>query len=223
MRELVIDATRTIRGAELFVPGPEVKTIDSHIWSVRCMYLVNGYPASRGSWPANKWRTRDGAPVRNADRWKELTGLVNRTGKRFEVRKVQAHKTNPHNRAADKLARASAKVPSDRTASDSKLRRKASPKRLEPGAVKMEGQRMVIHVHKAEYLRVQCCNSYRYSVESEDSPYHQELGRLYATRDITLNPGHRYDVRVNDNTRNPWIEELYGEVLSGDEDGNPVD
>jgi ribonuclease HI len=90
------------------------------------MYLVDGYPASRGSWPANKWRTRDGAPVRNADRWKELTRLVNRTGKRFEVRKVQAHKTNRHNRAADKLARASAKAPSDRTASHSKLRRKAS-------------------------------------------------------------------------------------------------
>jgi ribonuclease HI len=56
----------------------------------------------------------------------ELTRLVNRTGKRFEVRKVQAHKTNRHNRAADKLARASAKAPSDRTASHSKLRRKAS-------------------------------------------------------------------------------------------------
>jgi ribonuclease HI len=187
------------------------------------MYLVDGYPASRGSWPAIKWRTQDGAPVRNAEHWKELTRLVNRTGKRFEVRKVHAHKTNPHNRAADKLARASAKAPSDRTASSSKLRRKSSPKRLEPGAVRMEGQRMVIHVHKAEYLPVQRCNCYRYSVESAQGPYYQELGRLYATRDITLNPGHRYDIRVNDNTKNPWIEELYGEVLPGDEGGNAVE
>jgi hypothetical protein len=74
---------------------------------------------------------------------------------------------------------------------------------------------MVIHVHKAEYMRVQRCNAYRYSVESEDSPYYQELGRLYATRDISLNPGHRYNVRVNNDTRNPWIEELYGEGPAG--------
>jgi ribonuclease HI len=182
------------------------------------MYLVDGYAASRGSWPANKWRTRDGAPVRNAERWKELTRLVNRLGKRVDVRKVNAHKTNPHNRAADKLARASAKLPSDRVASHSKLRRKASPKRLEPGAVRMEGQRMVVHVHKAEYMPVQRCNAYRYSVESEDSPYYQELGRVYAARDISLNPGHRYEIRVNDDTNNPWIEELYGEVIQ-DEGG----
>ena len=75
------------------------------------VYLVEGYSASRSFWPRNKWHTRDGTPVRNAERWKELTRLVNRTGKRFDVRKVQAHKANPHNRAADKLARASGRVP----------------------------------------------------------------------------------------------------------------
>ena len=44
----------------------------------------------------------------------------------------------------------------------------------------MHGQRMVIHVHKSEYMPVQRCNAYRYSVESKDSPYFQELGLIYA-------------------------------------------
>lgn len=189
------------------------------------MYLVDGYPASRSFWPRNKWLTRDGTPVRNPERWKELTRLVSRIGKRFEVRKVEAHKTNPHNRAADKLARASARLPSDRTVSAAKLRRKASPKRLEPEAVRMEGQRMIIHVHKSEYMRVQRCNAYRYSVESKDSPYFQDVGLIYAARDISLNPGHRYAVRANDSTKNPWIEKVYMEVLPGGEDGaaNPTE
>ena len=182
------------------------------------MYLVEGYAASRSFWPRNKWRTRDGTPVRNPERWKELTRLVNRIGKRFEVRKVEGHKTNPHNRAADKLARTSARLPSDRTVSVAKLRRKASPKRLQPEAVRMEGQRMIIHIHKSEYMTVQRCNAYRYSVESKESPYFLELGLIYAARDISLNPGHRYAVRVNDNTKNPWIEEVYMEVLPGGED-----
>jgi ribonuclease HI len=181
------------------------------------MYLVDGYPASRSFWPRNKWFTKDGTPVRNADRWKELTRLVNRIGKRFEIRKVAAHKTNPHNRAADRLARASANLPSDRTVSSAKLRRKASPNKLKPGAVRMEGQRMIVHVHKAEYMPVQRCNAYRYSVESKESPYFQEVGLIYARRDISLNPGHRYAVRVNEDTNNPWIEEVFMEVLAGGE------
>jgi hypothetical protein len=31
----------------------------------------------------------------------------------------------------------------------------------------------------------------------------------------SLNPGHRYAVRVNDDTKNPWIQEVYMEVLPG--------
>ena len=181
------------------------------------MYLVDGYPRSRSYWPRNRWHTRDGTPVRNADKWKELGRLVGRLGKRFEVRKVTAHKSNPHNKAVDKLARISAGLPSDRVASSAKLRRKASDKRLEPGAVPMEGQRMIIHVHKGEYLPVQRCNSYRYSVESRDLPYRGEVGRAYAPRGIELSAGHRYAVRVNEDPKNPRIEEVYMEVLNGGE------
>ena len=212
--QAVVEALKLLLGRYPPVPTEHYEKVVVYSDAI---YLVEGYPASRSFWPRNKWRTKEGAPVRNADRWKELTRLVNRLGKRFEVRKVKAHKANPHNRAADKLARASAKLPSDRTVSPAKLRRKASPKRLEPAAVRMEGQRMIIHVHKAEYMPVQRCNAYRYSVESKDSPYFQEIGRLYATRDVSLNAGHRYAVRVNDDTKNPWIEEVYMEVLPGGE------
>ena len=182
------------------------------------MYLVDGYPASRTFWPQNDWRTKDGDMVRNPEMWKELARLVNRIDKRFEVRKVKAHKTNPHNNAADKLARASARLPSDQTVSAAKLRRKATSKRLVPGAVPFEGQRMIIHVHKGEYMPVQRCNSYRFSVESKDVPYHGEVARAYALREVELSAGHRYAVRVNGDPKAPRIEEVYMEVLKGGEE-----
>lgn len=77
---------------------------------------------------------------------------------------------------------------------------------------------MIIHVHKGEYLQVQRCNEYRYSVESKDSPFHGEVGVIFADRDVHLNAGYRYAIRVNEDTKNPRIEEVYMRVLEGGED-----
>jgi ribonuclease HI len=180
------------------------------------MYLVDGHPRAKGSWPRNKWLTKDGPPVKNAEQWKELLRLERRIGKRFEIRKVKGHSKNPHNKAVDKLARTSAQIATNPSLTPAKLRRKKSPKQLVPGSVKMEGQRVTIHVHKAEYMRVQQLSGYRYSVESPSSPYYQEVGWVFADRSVNLSAGHSYAVRFNEDTKNPRIEEVFMEVVAGE-------
>lgn len=182
------------------------------------IYMVDGHPAAKGSWPRNKWMTKEGTPVKNAEHWQELLRLERRIGKRFQIRKVKGHSKNPHNKAADELARASAKVATNPTISPAKLRRKRSPKQLVPGSVKMEGQTVTIHIHKAQHMPVQRLNAYRYSVESSSSPYYQEVGWAFAERSINLSAGHLYAVRFNEDTKNPRIEEVFMEVIDGEAD-----
>ena len=92
---------------------------------------------------------------------------------------------------------------------------------LKPGSVAMEGQRLTIHVHRAEYLRVQRVNRYRYSVESSGA-FHHEVGVAFGERNINLSAGHAYDVRFNEDSKNPRIVEVYGEVVEDDTmDGSP--
>lgn len=181
-------------------------------------YIVNGHPNAHGAWQRSKWHTKDGTPVQNAEQWKELLRLERRLGKRLEVRKVKGHSKNPHNRAVDKMARQSAKAAVNPSLTPAKLRRKRSPKSLEPGGVPMEGQRLTIHVHRAEHLRVQRVDRYRYSVESQ-GPHYQAVGIAFADPSINLSAGHCYLVRFNEDTKNPRIEEVYMEVIQGENDG----
>jgi ribonuclease HI len=216
----VIEALRLLTRRDPPVPPGAYRKI---VVYSDAMYMVNGHPAAKGFWPRNKWMTRDGTPVKNAEQWKELVRLEKRLGKRFEIRKVKGHSKNPHNKAVDKLARQSAKGATNRTIAPAKLRRKKGPKMLVPGSVKMEGQRAIIHVHKAEFMPVQRLNAYRYSVESPDSPYYQEIGWVFCDRNINLSAGHAYEARFNEDTKNPGLEEVYGEVITVDADADVVD
>ena len=45
------------------------------------MYMVDGHPRAKGTWPRSKWHTKDGTPVENAEQWKELLRLERRIGK----------------------------------------------------------------------------------------------------------------------------------------------
>jgi ribonuclease HI len=178
-------------------------------------YIVNGHPNAHGSWQRSKWHTRDGTPVQNAEQWQELLRLERRLGKPLEVRKVKGHSKNPHNKAVDKLAKNSAKAAVNPSLAPAKLRRKRSPRSLEPGGIPMEGQRLLIHIHRAEHLRVQKIDRYRFSVESP-GPHHQAVGIAYAEPVFNLSAGHIYYVRFNEDTKNPRIEEAYFELILGD-------
>jgi len=76
--------------------------------------------------------------------------------------------------------------------------------------VSMEGQRLAIRVVTSEYLSVQRISKYKYEVLSEDSKYFGLVDIIFSK--IHLRAGRHYEVRVNQETRNPQIIELIREI-----------
>lgn len=181
------------------------------IWT-DSMYLFNGYARARSSWPTNGWMTHDGNPVLNAKLWKELVRVAGRVGRPVEIKWVKGHKTSVHNKAADKLAKRSAKQQTGRRASVVKVRRKKTAKSVELGSVGMQGQRLTIRVITDEYLVVQGFNKYKYEVMSKASEFFGLVDVIYSQKGLVLSAGHTYFVRVNRDQRAPRIEKVFREV-----------
>lgn len=176
------------------------------------MYLVEGFSSARFTWPRTDWTTRDGNPVSHAVVWKELVKIAGRTGKRVEINWVEGHKKSVHNKAADKLAKRSAKQQSGRSASVVKVRRKKSSKSIEVGSVTMRGQRITIRIIADHYLSVQRMNKYVYEVMSKASEFFGHVDVVYSDSDIALSAGHTYYLRFNDDAKSPRVLKVYREV-----------
>lgn len=181
------------------------------------LYVVDGHPQAKWTWSARGWRNKDGAPVENAPMWKELLNLEKRLGKPVEIHKVEGHGTNPHNKTADHLARSSAKAAVGPPLIPAKVRRKKSSKRLRQGAVPVIGQRLTIHVHKGEFMRLQNVNQFEFSVQTPGR-YFEEIGLATAPMDLNIREGHTYVVRLNDDPKHPQIAEVLMEVIDGEKD-----
>lgn len=181
------------------------------------MYVVGNFDKAKFEWPKTKWRTREGPPVANTPQWKELIKLVKKSPLRVNMKWVKAHKDDPHNVRADELARASADDSSKRTLKPQRVRRKKSPFKVKRGSVEMEGQTTVVHITADEWLRPpHNCYKYTFEVIDDTSPYN--LARDTCHSYVLLNAGHFYKVRFNDNTHNPWIEEMIEEIPREDID-----
>jgi ribonuclease HI len=181
------------------------------IWT-DSIYLVDGFNSARFTWPSTGWTTQDGNPVANAQQWQQLVKLASRTGKRVDITWVEGHKHSKHNKAADKLAKKSAKDRGQRPVSVTKVRRKKSPKSVERGSVGMHGQQATIHVINDAYLPVQRCNQYTYEVMSRKSEYFQNVDVIFSDAEIYLSAGHTYRVRFNSDIRAPRIVKVFAEV-----------
>lgn len=178
------------------------------------MYVYENFDRAKWTWPKTKWRTKDGRPVENVDYWKELIRLVKAAGLRVDIKWVKAHKRDPHNKRADRLARKSAKSPFMRRARPQRVRRKLSPYPLEVGSVRVEGQLVTVRVITDKYLGApHNCYRYMYEVMDEDSPWYQRVD--YVWSDLMLSAGHTYFVRLNDNPKHPQIEEKLSEITTG--------
>jgi ribonuclease HI len=178
------------------------------------MYLVDGIQHARYRWSRDGWKRPNGAPVMNADLWRDLLKEVSRVGKRVHFKWIKGHKKEPHNKAADKLAKQSSEQRSQQRVAISKARRKTSDQTTKAGRVRMEGQPMAIHVISEDTLKLQRCYRYRYEVRAPERPDHLAVDFIFAT--ALLRAGHTYDVRVNEATDNPWIVEVYREVEDED-------
>ncbi len=184
-------------------------------------YVVDNLGSAIFDWPRNRWMTRAGHPVANADLWKDLVrelGKVKRL-KRTEILWGKGHsRDNPHNKIVDKLAKASARRPLRHPLSRVAVRRKKTSRRLELGSVKMLGQRLTIRIITAEYLPTQRVHKLRYEVMSRRSPFFRNVDITYST-DTRIRPGHTYFVTMNDDQSYPQIVKCHREVV----ERHPVD
>lgn len=94
------------------------------------------------TWPKQRWTTRAGAPVLNADLWKRLVREIKNAGHRVEFEWVQGHSKDPHNRAVDKLAKGSARATLKPPLSVVSVRKKWTSEAVSVGSVRMLGQRL---------------------------------------------------------------------------------
>jgi len=161
-------------------------------------------------WPNTKWRKRDGGPVINAALWKELVKGIKKTNVFIEFRKVKGHSTNEHNNVVDRLAKKSAKTPQNPIQPGTIVRRKFSSERTQIGSVGFLGQRVRIRIIESKYLPVQKTTRYRFEVVSKSSKYYKKVDFLYSNEN--LRPAHVFSVRLNIDSGNPGIQNIFGEV-----------
>lgn len=176
------------------------------------MYICDNYKRAMFEWPKTRWAKRGGAPVLNADLWKDLVKAIKASGCVVEFRWVKGHRTDPFNKAVDKLAKRSAKSASQSPLAQVSVRRKRSRESVQPGAVSIAGQRLSIRVITCEYLRVQQVWKYKYEIVSKRNPLFGKVDWIYSPRDVPLRDGHSYHVRLNDDPAYPQVLKVFREL-----------
>jgi len=174
------------------------------------MYVCDNYKKAMFEWPKSRWHGRSGAPILNAELWKDLIRAMKASECRVDIEWVKGHSKDPHNKAADKMARQSAKSPTNPPLTQVSVRRKRSRETVSPGSVAMLGQRLSIRVITSEYLHTQRVWKLKYEVASKASEYHGKVDIIFS--DVLLKDGHSYHVRVNDNAGNPRIVRVFREL-----------
>jgi ribonuclease HI len=173
-------------------------------------YVVENYNRAFYDWSKNKWCNYQGKPVDNATLWKELLRTVKKCHKRVNFHWVKGHAKNQHNKAADRLARQSARNAFNPPLAVMKVRRKLSVKSVEPGCVPMLNQRISIRIITDEYLKLPKRFKYKYEIISKRNPYFGNID--FASSEIMLNAGHCYSIRFNDEPHNPTIIKMFKEL-----------
>jgi ribonuclease HI len=144
-------------------------------------YIVNNYKSAMFEWSGNRWCNRDGRPIANADLWKDIIKLMRKYSPlRIKFHWVKGHAKDQHNKAADKLAKKSAKNPLNAPLTIVDVRRKKTKKSIEIGSVEMRRQRLRIRVITSEYLKTQRIHKYKYEVLSKGSKYFGNVDIIFA-------------------------------------------
>lgn len=204
-----IQALRVLRGRYSPV---DVTGFNKIVIYTDSQYLADNLYNAIFVWPKNRWYSSEGSPIVNAKLWKELTAEVRRSSLRVDVRWLKGHSSkNPHNRTADRLAKASARGSLLQPLDPVRVRRKHSTLPTVAGSIVPRGQRLTIRVVTDKRLPVQ--RIYRYKIEVVDpaSPYDGNVDDFCS--EIVLSAGHLYDVRLNEKMKDPRIEYVFGEVI----------
>lgn len=173
-------------------------------------YVTGNFIKAMNIWPNRAWRGANGAPVENIELWKRLRKEVNTFPVHVKVEWVKGHKTNIHNRTADKLAKESASMPFNRPLSVSDTTRKWSDRKTKRGCVPVEGQEIKIRIISREYMKHAKMYKYRYEVIDPSNKSYKDVD--FVRFNHGLNRNKCFLVRLNSDQNNPCIEELIEEL-----------
>ena len=169
-------------------------------------YVTDNFAKAMNVWPKRAWRGSYQQPVENIDIWKRLRKEVNSCPLPVDIEWVKAHKSNVHNRAADKLARTSASMPFQKPLSVTETTRKWSDRKTKRGSVPVTGQLLKIRIISREYKKYGRTFKYRYEViEPADSSF-KDLDFLNYPEALSRNMC--LLVRLNSDRSNPKIDEV---------------
>lgn len=174
------------------------------------MYVTSNFVKAMKVWPMRKWRGASGVPVENIDLWKRLRKAVQACPIRVDVEWVKAHKSNVHNRAADKLAKQSAAMPFNKPLSISQTTKKWSARKTKRGCIPLRGQEVMIRIISTEYKRYDKAYEYRYEVIDPTDGSFQDVD--FVRYDQILSRNKCLLVRLNSDQGNPRIEEVIAEL-----------
>jgi len=174
-------------------------------------YVVANVHAAEHIWPGTNWITSENEPVLSPDLWQELVRLKRRAG-RVEFRHVKAHKTNPHNKVVDDLAKESADLARRPMRAAPIVARKRGEGKTKPRSVPMQGQVETIRIITVREIRGQPHHVYKYEVLGEGANS-GAIDDVFALDDVlTLRRSHIYEVRFAEPGRGRWIEEVIAEI-----------
>ncbi len=173
-------------------------------------YVVNNFIKAMNIWPKTRWRGANGMPVSNIELWKGLGRAVNSIHLRVDVEWVKAHKSNLHNRAADKLAKTSASTPINKRFSISETTKKWSDRKTVRGCIAPKAQLLKVRVISRKFITKAKTSEYRYEVIDSEAPCFKDVDFAYS--EATLSRNHCYVVRLNDDSSKPTFLEILEEL-----------
>lgn len=198
-----------IRGMEIALEHPALQRFQRICIFTDSKYVQTHWNSAAYQWLPARWHTANGRPVENAELWKRLVQIRRNASARIDIRWVQSHSKDIHNRAVDKLAKKSAKGHLQRPIKVSSVRRKQTARSVEVGSITMRGQTLDIRVITDQFMRLQKLYRYKYEV----LPGQPDAGFIdLAFSEMCLRAGHHYRVRFNSDQDNPRILETLLEL-----------
>lgn len=173
-------------------------------------YVKDNYFKAMNIWPKTKWRLGTGMAASNIPLWKNLKREAKKVPIPVEIEWVKAHKSNIHNRAADKLAKKSADVPINKPISVSETTKKWSDRKTIRGCIQMMGQELKIRIISRDYISADKVTKYRYEVIDKKSKNFKDIDFIYA--DDIMMRNHCYLVQVNEEQATPKVVKLIEEL-----------
>lgn len=175
-------------------------------------YVVDSFFKAMNVWPNRKWRGANGLPVSNIELWKKLRKEINTFPTRVDIEWVKAHKKNLHNKAADRLAKASAQTPVNKPISISETAPKWSNRKTKRGCVNVFGQETKIRIISRKQVNKSDLTEYRYEIIDPDDSDFQAVDFIYS--DLMLSRHGCYHIILNHDQRAPRVVSIIAELES---------